>query len=133
MMAALDRRTVWLGAALGAAIYLPPIFVVRAVRAAGSGSTETALWGVAVLGILLAFPIVGAWTSRRRPEAPMIHAIFAGAGAWVFILAVSLTSRAAAGDLHAQAVVPALLMGEIAISLAMVGAWVAEAITRRRS
>lgn len=122
MTADVDRRTVWLGGLLGAALVLPPIYVARAL--AGSDSSgDTGLWVVPVLAIFVAFPVAGFWAARRQPAAPLMHAALAGAVAGLAMVSGSVAVRVARGEVGLASVVAYLVVLQIAISLSLAGAW----------
>jgi predicted permease len=122
LTADIDPRTVWLGGLLGAALVLPPIYVAQAVGDGNAGQ-DSALWVVPVVAIFVAFPVTGFWSARRQPATPLMHAALAGAVAGVAMMSGSIAVRVARGEAGLAAVVAALLVLQIAISLSLAGAW----------
>ena len=133
------RRVDWRAAADGAVlavlITLPPTIVVRLLKDGDLEGQESYLWIVPLLAVLTGFALGGHRAATRRPDAPLLHATAAAGAAFVALAALSLV-RAVFGDgLTVPLVVTLLLLGQIVVSVAVVGGYVAmrrEAAESRR-
>ena len=127
MAAVLDRAVVVRGAVLVLGILVPPVVVIRSILGPESDSP---LWNLIVLLFLVSFVAGGAYTAGRAPTSPMKHAAVAGAAAFGVALVIGLVRNLLAGwSLGLAGFVTALLLWQIATSLALVGGL----LGRRRS
>ena len=130
MIRSLDWRAVGVGAAVTLALLEPPVQIVSAVKVDDSTGAESYWWVVAAIAVLLSFAIGGWVAARRRPATPFLHGAAAAAIAYVVHLVVRTVIKAVSGDDTSLAVANTVLVGQIAISLGVLGAYVA---TRRRT
>ena len=121
----LDRRTVLAAAGWILVIVLPVVEVVRALRSGDGPNDESAMWVLPVVAVFAAFPIGGFIAARRQPAAPLVHAIAAGALAVAVTEAIAAVRLALKGDLDAGTIVFMLLYLQIAVSLSVLGGYVA--------
>lgn len=121
----LDRRTVLTAAGWILVIVLPVVEVVRALRSGDGPNDESALWVVPVAAVFAGFPIGGFIAARRQPATPLIHGIAAGALAVAVTEAIAVVRLTLNGDLDAGTIVFMLLYLQIAVSLSVLGAYVA--------
>ena len=133
------RRVDWRAAADGAVlavlVVLPPTIVVRLLKDGDLEGSESGLWVVPMLAVLVGFGLAGHKAARRRPDAPLLHAAAAAGLAFAALAAVALVRAAVGGDFTVPLVVTLLLLGQIVVSLAIVGGYVAmrrEATVARR-
>ena len=126
MISNLDWRAAGAGALLALAILEPPVEVISTLFAEDAGSYW---WVVAALAVLVA-PAAGGWlAARRRPDLPFLHGAAAAALAYGLHLFVRTVINLVSGDSAAVNPLTTLLIGQIVISLGVLGAWVS---TRRR-
>ena len=125
----LDRRTVLTSAGWILAIVLPVVEVVRALRSADDPGEESALWVLAVLAVFVGYPVGGFLAGRRQPATPLIHAMATGAAAFAVTVVIAVVRLLVTGGLGAGSVVFMLVYLQIAVSLSVLGALVAN---RRR-
>ena len=123
----IDRATIVRGVLVTLAVLVPPVAIIRTLLGSQSSSP---LWNLIVVAFLVSFVVGGAVTAAKAPDAPMKHAAIAGAAAFGVALAGGLIRNAATGwSLGLAGVVTAVLLWQIATSLAMLGGFVT---TRRR-
>lgn len=128
----LDRGTVVGGAAVALAISLPPTFVARALKGDDAPGQESNLWIVAVVAMLVGFAAAGRWAALRRPDSPLVHSAAAAGLAFAAIVVFTVVRRLVAGEgLTVPLVVTLGLLGQITVSLAVLGGYLA--VRRRRS
>lgn len=121
MISELDWRTAGTGALLALAILEPPVQIVRAL----DKGDDSYWWVVGAVAMLLAFAVGGWWAARRQPARPFLHGAAAAAMAFVVVAVVgALTSD------DGLNIASTILVGQIAVSLGVLGAWVS---TRRRA
>ena len=122
----LDGRAVGRGAAGYLAIAVPCGIAIAALKGNDSAGSESNLWVVAAVVVLLVAPLVGGGLAgKMQPDAPLAH----GAAAVGLPAAAFLALRALVGLVQgnltlAQAVSFALFL-QVFIGLAMLGAYVA--------
>jgi hypothetical protein len=121
-----DIRTARMGALVILAILEPPVQIVNAVNA----GDESYWWVIGAVAVLASFVVGGGFVARRQPRTPFQHAAAAAALAFVIHMVVRTLVRAVSGDSLSVAPVNTLLVAQIAISLSLLGAYVAG---RRRS
>jgi hypothetical protein len=117
----IDRRTAGLGALVILAVLEPPVQIVQAVNA----GDESYWWVIGALAVLSSFAIGGAFVARRQPRTPFLHAAAAAVLAFAAHLILRTIVRAVSGDSLSLAPVNTLLVTQIAISLSLLGAYVA--------
>ena len=123
----IDRSTIVRGVLVTLAILVPPVAVIRTLLGSQSSSP---LWNLIVVAFLVSFVVGGAVAATKAPDAPMKHAAATGAAAFGLALAGGLLRNAVTGwSLGLAGLVTALLLWQIATSLAMLGGFVT---TRRR-
>ena len=123
----IDRSTIVRGVLVILAVLVPPVAIIRTLLGSQSSSP---LWNLIVVAFLVSFVVGGAVTAGKAPDAPMKHAAIAGATAFGLALAGGLVRNAVTGwSLGLAGLVTAVLLWQIATSLAMLGGFVA---TRRR-
>jgi hypothetical protein len=130
-----DWRAASDGAVLAVIVVLPPTIVVRLLKDGDLEGSESGLWVVPMLAVLVGFGLAGHKAARRRPDAPLLHAAAAAGLAFAALAAVALVRAAVGGDFTVPLVVTLLLLGQIVVSLAIVGGYVAmrrEAAVSRR-
>ena len=123
----IDRSAVAKGVVLTLALLVPPVAVIRTLLGAPSSSP---LWNLIVVVFLVSFPIGGGFAATKSADAPMKHAAITGAAAFGIALAGGLVRNALTGwSLGLAGLVTALLLWQIATSLALLGGFLT---TRRR-
>jgi hypothetical protein len=127
---AFDWRAAVTGAALTLVVLEPPVQVVSALKSDDGTGAESYWWVVAAIAVLVSFALGGWWAARRRPSTPFLHGAAAAAIAYVVHLAVRTLVKTAMGDDPSLAWANTILVGQIAVSLGVIGAFVA---TRRRT
>lgn len=128
-MRTLDWRAAGIGA-LTTLVIVSPALVIGVLKRNDPSGTESNWWLVAALLVLVAFGVGGWAAGRRRPSSPFIHATAASLMAYAALLLIRTLTRVATSDGANFNVANTLLIGQIAVSLAIVGAYVA---TRRRA
>ena len=119
----IDRATILRGVLVTLVILVPPVAVIRTLLGSQSSSP---LWNLIVVVFLVSFVVGGALTAARAPSAPMKHAAVVGAVAFGTALAGGLLRNALTGwSLGLAGLVTALLLWQIATSLAMLGGFLA--------
>jgi hypothetical protein len=126
----LDWRAAGTGALVALAILEPPVQVIAALKVDDRTGAESYWWVVGALAILVSFAAGGWVAARRRPTTPFLHGAAAAAIAFVAHLVVRTLVKVASGDSAALAPANTILVGQIAISLGVIGAYVS---TRRRA
>ena len=118
-MSELDRGVLVRAVALILGLLVPQVVVIRTILGPASDSP---LWNLVVVAYLVSFVVGGAYAARAAPAAPIKHAAAAGAGAFAAALVLGLLRNLLAGwSLGLAGVVTALLLWQIATSLALVG------------
>ena len=120
-----DGRSVRVGALWSLAIVLPVVEVVRALRSSDAAGEESAMWVVAVLAVFVGYPVGGYVAARRQPTTPLIHAMAAGALAFLVTAAIAIVRLLITDGMDAGTIVFLLLYLQIAVSLSVLGAFVA--------
>ncbi|MGH9179229.1 MAG: hypothetical protein ACRD0N_11845 [Acidimicrobiales bacterium] len=130
-----DWRAAADGAVLAVLVVLPPTIVVRLLKDGDLEGSESGLWVVPMLAVLVGFGLAGHKSARRRPDAPLLHAAAAAVMAFAALAAVALVRAAVGGEFTVPLVVTLLLLGQIVVSLAIIGGYVAmrraSAVSRR--
>jgi len=122
----LDRRGIVTAGAVILAVTLPPIWIVRLLKGGDVAGSESNLWVVAPLALLAGFAIGGHRAARRRPDMPLIHATAAGALAFAAVAAYTIVRHLVAGDdVTAAFFVRVALLGQIAVSVSLLGGYLA--------
>jgi hypothetical protein len=124
----LDWRAATTGALLTLVVLEPPVQLVSVLKSDDSTGAESYWWVIAAVAVLLSFALGGWVAGRRRPSTPFLHGAAAAAIAYVVHLVVRTLVKLALGDDASLAVANTVLVGQIAISLGVLGAFVA---TRR--
>lgn len=121
---ALDRAVIVRAAALAVAVTLPPTLVVRVLR--GSDDEQRSyLWVIAVVALFAGFALAGRQAARRRPDAPLVHAIAAAALAFAVLAAIAVVRRLVTGDgISAALVITLGLLLQITVSVSVLAAYV---------
>lgn len=120
MIDELDWRAAGTGALLALAILEPPVQIVRAL----DKGDDSYWWVVGAVALLVAFAVGGWWAARRQPARPFLHGAVAAAMAFVVVAIIgAFTSD------EGLNIASTILVGQIAVSLGVLGAWVS---TRRR-
>ena len=127
MIRNLDWRSAGVGAALALAILEPPVQIISTLEADDNGTSYW--WVVGAVAVLVAFAAGGWLAARRRPTTPFLHGAAAAGLAYVAHLVVRTVVRLVSGDGLGVNPASTLLIGQIAVSLGVLGAWVS---TRRR-
>jgi hypothetical protein len=123
----MDVRAVGQGALLTLAVALPPVWLVRILKGGDLAGSESNLWLVVPVALLAGFALGGHLAGRHRPERAMTHGAAAGAAAFALLVVVSVVRRLFAGDdVSLPYLVRLLLLGQITISLALLGGYVAQ-------
>ena len=118
-MSDLDSGLVGRGVAVVLLVLVPPVVVIRSLLGPDSDSP---LWNLIVVLFAVSFVAGGAFTAARSVRAPMKHAAAAGAAAFGLALAIGVVRNAVTGwSLGLAGVVTALLLWQIATSLALIG------------
>jgi len=134
VMATLDKRAVFEGAALALAVTLPPVVLVRILHGDDMQGEESNLWFIAVLAVFAGFTLGGHRAAKRRPREGYSNAAAASALAFVLILVYSVLRRGLSGDdLGLTFAVSMALLGSITVSLGVLGGWIAVRMAQRRS
>ncbi|MDP8992752.1 MAG: hypothetical protein M3N31_06855 [Actinomycetota bacterium] len=121
------------GAAVASAVAILPAVVLRLVVGDEPQGVERNLWVVAVVVLLAGFGYGGHVAARRRPDAPYLHAAAAAAVGFLAFLAFTLGRRLVAGDgVSAALLVTLVVLFQITVSCAVVGAYVAWRRSRSR-
>jgi peptidoglycan/LPS O-acetylase OafA/YrhL len=125
-----DWRVAGRGALVALVVALPPVVLVRLLKGSDLDGRESNLWVVSVLAILLGFGLAGFVAGRQRPRSALLHAAAAAGIAFAGLVVYTLGRHAVSGDpITVAFVVRLLLVGQITISLGILGGFVA---TRRR-
>ena len=130
MIKSIDWRAAGVGAAVALAILEPPVQIISALKVDDTTGSESYWWVVGAVAVLVSFAVGGWVAARRRPGTPFIHGAVAAAIAFVVHLIVRALVKLAMGDDASLAVANTVLVGQIAISLGVIGAYVA---TRRQA
>ena len=126
-----DWRAAGAGALLTLAVLEPPVQIISALKIDDGSGAESYWWVVGAVAVLVSFALGGWLAGRRRPTAPFVHGAAAAALAFaVHVLVVRTVVKVASGDGIGLNIANTLLVAQIAISLGVLGAWVA---TRRRT
>jgi hypothetical protein len=126
----LDWRAAGIGALVTLAVLEPPVQVISALKVDDSTGAESYWWVVGAVAVLVSFALGGWVAARRRPSTPFMHGAAAAAIAFAAHLVVRTLVKVATGDSAALAWANTVLVAQIAISLGVLGAYVA---TRRRT
>jgi hypothetical protein len=124
----LDWRAAITGALVALAILEPPVQIISALKVDDTTGSESYWWVVGAVAVLLSFAVGGWVAARRRPATPFLHGAVAAGLAFVAHLVVRTLVKLAIGDPASLAWANTLLVGQIAISLGVIGAYVS---TRR--
>lgn len=120
-LAALDRRSLLLGAAVFVVITLPTGIIASAL--AGDDESSNWLLIAAVVVAVVAPAISGALAARGNRLNPLTHGAVATAIGWAVVAAVSLIAKVARGDALAGPLLTLLLLGCVDVCVAVVGAY----------
>ena len=129
----LDWRAAGLGAGVTLAILEPPVQIINALKANDPPGEESFLWIVGALAFFVAFPFGGFYAARRRPRTPFLHSAVAAALALVAALVIRALVDMITDDEASFSIVTTLLLAQIAISLGVLGGYVATARRARRA
>lgn len=123
---ALDRRAVAVGAAVCLLVAGVPIALLRLAVGSEVEGGERNVWVVAVMALFAGFALGGHVAARRGGAAPYRHAAASSALAFAVFVAFTVARRLVAGDgLSVPVVTTLAVMGQISVSLALLGAYVA--------
>ena len=126
---ALDRDAVLPAVAVILAILVPPVTVVRALLGSNSDSP---LWYVVLLAFFASFVAGGAVAANRAEASPLTQAALAAAIAFGAAVVVAVIRNVVTGrSMGVAAFVTAILFAQIAVSLSVLGAFLAR--RRRRA
>jgi len=109
------------------AVTLPPVWVIRIMKGDDLAGSESNLWFVGPMAIVIGFAVGGSLAARRRPGTPLLHSAGSGALAYAVIAVVTVVRRASTGA--GVAILSLLLLGQIAISIALLAGY----MTMRRT
>jgi hypothetical protein len=126
----LDWRTAITGALVTLVILEPPVQVIAALKVDDRTGAESYWWVIGALAVLIGFAAGGWLAARRRPSTPFLHGATAAAIAYAAHLIVRTLIKIAGSDRVGLNVANTLLVGQIAISLGILGAYAA---TRRHA
>lgn len=130
-MRQLDWRAAGAGALLTLAVLEPPVQFIKALKADDPSGAESNWWVVGAAVFLVAYAVGGWFAARRKRSAPFMHGAAAAAIAFaVDVIVIRTVVRLASGDGLGLNIANTLLVAQIAISLGVLGAYVA---TRRRA
>ena len=122
----IDWRAVADGAVLIVAVTMPPVLIVRLFKDGDLPGQESNLWVVAVVAMFVGFVLGGHRAAKRRLDAPLLHAAVAAACAAGVMASIVIVRRLVTGDgVGVPLVVTLLLLLQIAVSLAIIGGYVA--------
>jgi len=125
-----DWRVALRGALVALIVALPPVVVVRLLKGNDLEGRESNLWVVSVLAIFLGFGLCGYNAGRQRPRSALLHAAAAAGLAFGGLVVYTVFRHLVTGDPITLAfVVRLVLVGQITVSLGILGGYVA---TRRR-
>ena len=127
MIRQLDWRATGAGALLALAILEPPVQIISALKVDDDG--QSYWWVIGAVAVLIAFAAGGWWAARRRPATPFLHGAAAAALAYVVHLVLRTLVKLLSGDGAGLNPASTLLIGQIAVSLGVLGGWIS---TRRR-
>ncbi|MDQ1373273.1 MAG: hypothetical protein QOJ09_611 [Actinomycetota bacterium] len=130
MIRQLDWRTAITGALVTLVILEPPVQVIAALKVDDRTGAESYWWVIGALAVLIGFAAGGWLAARRRPSTPFLHGATAAAIAYAAHLIVRTLIKIAGSDHVGLNVANTLLVGQIAISLGILGAYAA---TRRHA
>ncbi|HVE47023.1 MAG TPA: hypothetical protein VNA57_09800 [Acidimicrobiales bacterium] len=120
----LDWPVVGRAALVAVGITVPVSVAVRIFRGEGGDGEGSSLWVVAVVALFAGFGLAGNFAARRRPEAPLLHAATAAGAAFATLAVATVLRRLASGEgVTAPLVLTLGLLLQIAVSLAMLGAY----------
>jgi hypothetical protein len=125
-----DWRAAVAGALLTLVIIEPPVQVIAALKSDDRTGAESYWWVIGAVAVLVGFAAGGWLAARRRPSTPFLHGASAAAIAYAAHLIVRTLIKVAGSDSVGLNVANTLLVGQIAISLGVIGAYVA---TRRHA
>ena len=122
----LDWRAVADGAVITVVVTLGPTIAVRLFKDSDLDGQESNLWLIPLLALLVGSAMGGYRAARRRLDAPLMHAAAAAASAATVMAAVRVVRAAVTGDgLGITLVVTFVLLVQIAVSLAIIGGYLA--------
>ena len=130
MIKSIDWRAAGVGAAVALAILEPPVQIISALKVDDTTGSESYWWVVGAVAVLVSFAVGGWVAARRRPATPFLHGAVAAAIAFLAHLVLRTLVKLAMGDDAGLAPANTVLVGQIAISLGVIGAYVA---TRRHA
>lgn len=130
MIKSIDWRAAGTGALVALAILEPPVQIISALKVDDTTGSESYWWVVGAVAVLVSFAVGGWVAARRRPGTPFMHGAIAAAIAFAVHLVVRTLVKLAIGDDASLAIANTVLVGQIAISLGVIGAYVA---TRRHT
>lgn len=118
-----DPRTIGTAVLVTLAITLPPVWVVRIMKGDDLAGSESNLWFLGPLALLIGFSVGGHLAARRRPDTPLLHSVLTGLVAYGLIAVFTIIRRAITGG--GVGILSLLLLGQIAVSVALLGGYVA--------
>ena len=122
----LDVRAAARAAAITVAVAAVPIAAVRLVVGDEAEGGERNLWVVPVVALFVAFAVGGHLAARAGPSAPYRHAATSAGMAFAVFVVFTLARRLAAGDgLTVPLVVTLAVLGQVSVSFALLGGYVA--------
>ena len=130
----LDWRAVGAGAALAVAVTFPPAVLVRLLQGDDLKGQESPWWVIPVLALFAGFTVGGHLAARRQPEAPLLHSAVAALVGFGALASFTVVRTLVSGSgLSAPLVLTLVLLLQIAVSLAVLGGYVAMRRGHRRT
>jgi predicted permease len=120
----IDWRAAGFGAAVTLAVLEPPVQIINALKANDRTGAESYWWVVGAVAVLVSFAVGGWFAARRRPSTPFMHGAAAAALAFAVHLVVRTIVKLATGESATFGLANTLLLGQIAVSLGILGAYV---------
>lgn len=125
----IDWRVALGGALLTLAVTLPPVILVRILKGNDLEGRESNLWIVSVFAVFAGFALGGHQAARARPRTALTHAAVAAGLAFGGLAVYTIVRHLVTGDDVSLAfLVRLVLVGQIAVSIGVLGGYVA---TRR--
>lgn len=121
-----DIGVVLRAAAVTIGVGAGPIVVARLAVGSHAEGAERNLWVVPVLALFVAFAVGGHTAARSRPAAPYRHSAAAAGIAFAAFFLFTVARRLVFGDgLTLPLMVTMAVFGQLSVSLALVGGYVA--------